>query len=111
MRQRFTPIAFLLVLAITFSCKKDNNTNADCFPNKSTVRQIANAQATVEAVGGKFYIVEQGAIDTRLNPCSLPEEFQVDNLPVTISGDVKFTDYAAGEPCCTENLIITKIAK
>ena len=92
MRSSLTFIAFVLVTTI-ISCKKDNNTNSntDCFPNATTVRQITNGQATVKAAGEKFYIVEQGTIDTKLNPCSLAQEFQVDNLQVTISGDVKLT--------------------
>ncbi len=83
--------------------------NTDCFPNTSTVRQITNAQATIKASGGKFYIVEQGTVDTKLNPCTLSQEFQIDNLQVTISGDVKMTSYGLGEPCCIDNFIVTKI--
>ena len=104
-------IASLFILTILPSCKKDNNSNIDCFPNSSTVKQITNAQATVKKSGEKFYIVEQGSIDTRLNPCTLPQEFQVDNLEVTISGDVKSTFQDGAEPCCTENFVITKISK
>ena len=112
MRHSLTFIAFVLVTTI-ISCKKDNNTNTDtdCFPNTTTVRQITNAQATVKAAAGKFYIIEQGSIDTKLNPCNLAQEFQIDNLQVTISGDVKTTSYAVGEPCCTDNFVITKITK
>jgi hypothetical protein len=102
----------LLVTAIIVcSCKKDNNGNTDCFPNSSTVRQITNGQATIKEVGSKFYIVEQGSIDTKLNPCSLPTQYQVNNLQVTISGDVKSTLQGGPEPCCTENFVITKITK
>ena len=91
MRHSLTLIAFLLVMTIISSCKKDNNTNSDCFPNSSNVRQITNAQATIKAAGGKFYIVEQGSIDTKLNPCKLSQEFQENNLQVLVSGDVKLT--------------------
>ena len=111
MRHSLTLIAFLLLTTVVSSCKKDNNTNTDCFPNTSTVRQITNAQATVKAAGGKFYIVEQNTIDTKLNPCNLAQEFQVDNLQVTISGDVKLTSYGVGEHCCTDNFVVTKISK
>lgn len=111
MRYITTLIASLFIMTILPSCKKDNNSNTDCFPNRSTVRQITNAQATVKKSGEKFYIVEQGSIDTRLNPCTLPQEFQVDNLQVTISGDVKSTLQGGPEPCCTENFTITKISK
>lgn len=111
MRHSQTFIASVLVTTIIFSCKKDNNTNTDCFPNTTTVRQINNAQATVKAAGGKFYIVEQGTFDTKLNPCALAQEFQMDNLQVTISGAVKLTQRNVAEPCCTDNFVITKISK
>ncbi len=111
MRHSMTLIAFVLPMTMISSCKKDNNTNTECFPNSSTVRQITNAKATVRAVGGKFYLVEQGTIDTKLNPCTLTQEFQVDSLQVTISGDVKLTQYNGLEPCCTDNFLISKISR
>ena len=113
MPHNLTFIAFVLVTTIISSCKKDNstNTNTNCFPNATTVRQITNAQATVKVAGEKFYIVEQGNIDTKLNPCTLAQEFQVDNLQVTISGDVKLTPLSETEPCCTNNFVITQISK
>jgi hypothetical protein len=108
---RYFKIIIILVSTIIFSCKKDNNSNTDCFPNTSTVRQITNGQATIKEVGGKFYIVEKGSIDNKLNPCSLATEFQVDNLEVTITGDVKSTTQGGADPCCTENFIISKISR
>jgi hypothetical protein len=111
MRQRLTLITSLFVTAIISSCKKDNNTKSDCFPNTPTVRQITNAQARVKAAGGKFYILEQGTIDTKLNPCTLAQEFQVDNLQVTISGDVKLTQHGGVGPCCIDNFVITTILR
>jgi len=104
MRNSLLLIAFLIVTAFNSFCKKDNNTNTDCFPNTSTIRQITNAQATVKAAGGNFYIVEQGAIDSKLKPCTLAQEFQADNLQVTISGDVKLTQHGGPEPCCIKLL-------
>lgn len=95
-----------------YSCKKDNNKTDDCFPNETTYRQIVNKQATIRKLpSGLFYIVEQGTIDTKLNPCNLTTDFQVDNLQVTISGDVKATIQGGPGPCCTENLVITKITR
>ena len=111
MRYIATLIALLFIVTIVPSCKKDNNSNSDCFPNSLTVRQITNAQATIKKAGDKFYIVEQGSIDTKLNPCTLPQEFQVDNLQVTISGDVKATLQGGPGPCCTENFVITNISR
>jgi hypothetical protein len=103
--------ALLFMIAVAASCKKDNSSTNDCFPNTSTVRQVTNAQATVKKAEDKFYLVEQGSIDTKLNPCLLPQEFQVDELHVTISGDVRSRPQGASEPCCTENFVITKISK
>ena len=85
--------------------------NNDCFPDSVTVRQIKDKQAIIKSAGGRFYIVEQGAVDTKLRPCNLAEEFQVDSSIVIISGDVKATVNTAFEPCCTEDFVITKIAK
>ncbi len=110
MRQFIKIPGFLLLLTIAVSCKKVNQSNV-CFENETTSGQIVNKPATIKLINNQFYIIEQGTIDTRLNPCNLPEEFKVDNLQVTISGDVKTTIYNPGEPCCTENFVITKIVK
>ena len=110
MRRNLTFITFLLAAVIS-SCNKEENSTPDCFPGTSTIRQIANGQATVKASGGKFYIIEQGSIDSKLNPCDLTQEFQVDNLQVIISGDVKLTIHGGPEPCCTDNFVITKISR
>lgn len=94
------------------SCKKDDTKTTDCFPNADTYRQIVDKPATVrQQASGTFYIIEQGTIDTKLNPCNLPTEFQVDNLQVTISGDVKATTQGGPGPCCIENFVITKITR
>lgn len=94
------------------SCKKDDTKPIDCFPSADTYRQIVDKPATVrQQPSGTFYIVEQGTIDTKLNPCNLPADFQVDNLQVTISGGVKTTIQGGPGPCCTENFVITKITR
>lgn len=111
MRLNFRLVTLIFFVTSITSCEKDNNPTVDCFPNTSTVRQITNKQATIKSAGGKFYIIEQGTIDTKLNPCNLTHEFQVDNLQVTISGDVKATVQGGPEPCCTENFVITKISR
>ena len=61
--------------------------------------------------GDTFYIIEEGTIDTRLNPCILDKEFQQNNLKVKISGEVKLTIQGGPSPCCLENFVITKISK
>ncbi len=96
-------------LTICTSCKKDNDSESECSSTAATVRVISNKQATIKLAGGKYYIVEDGAIDTKLIPCSLPQSFQVENLRVVISGDVKSTVRNTGEPCCSDYCVITSI--
>lgn len=103
--------SFILFTVIFSACKKDNNAGNECFSNAVTVRIITNASATVKGSGDQFYIVEDGSIDSRLNPCTLAKEFQVNNLKVNISGEVKMTIQGGPGPCCTENFVITKISK
>ncbi len=99
----------IILLAVLPACTKDNSSDNACSPGTATARYIANGQATIKATDGKFYIVEKDAIDTRLAPCSLPADFQVNDLPVTISGEVKAT--TPGGPCCTNNFVISKISR
>lgn len=101
-------IAFL-ALSVFSSCKKDNHSIADCFTNTATIRQITNKQAVIKFIDRQFYIVEEAAIDTKLNPCNLAQAFQVADLQVIISGEVKATATNGAGPCCTENFVITKI--
>lgn len=102
---------FIIIFFVTVltSCKKDKSSVVDCIPNTSTSRQILNSHAIIKEYYGKYFIVEEGTIDTKLNPCNLTEEFQVDNLQVTVSGEVKFTPQTG--VCCTENFVITRISR
>lgn len=101
----------LLLIAVSFvSCKKDT-ISPDCFSNVATLRQITNKPALIKYVEGQFYVVEYETIDTKLLPCNLPSEFRIDELKVNISGDVKLSINASTGPCCTENIIITKITR
>ena len=103
-----------LVLSSTFlvSCKKEKKPTVNCFPNRTTYRQIVNMPASVRQLpGGTFYIIEQGSFDLRLNPCNLPKDFQVDNLDVKLSGDVKTTIQGGPGPCCSEDFVILKITR
>ena len=94
------------------SCKKDDSKKNDCLPTATTFRQIIDKPATIrQQPAGTFYIVEQGTIDGQLIPCNLTADFQIDNLLVIISGDVKTTVQGGPGPCCTENFVITKITK
>ena len=99
----------ILILIAMCSCKKDTTTS-ECFSNVQTVRQITNVAATIKESNGNYFIVEQASIDTKLNPCKLESQYQINNLQVIISGDVKLTARDYG-PCCTDNFVITKISK
>ncbi len=112
MKNNAALLCTLLVLLIyILSCKKNEGTEPDCFSKDVTTRQIVNKKATIKSTGGRFYLVEQGAIDTKLEPCVLAREFQIDNLQVVISGNVKARVQGRLEPCCTENIVITSITK
>jgi hypothetical protein len=100
--------AFLLVIAF-LSCKKDKETEAICFSDIATSRTILNKQATIQFLNNEFYIIEKGTIDTRLLPCSLADEFKINNLSVIITGEVKNTIPTGA--CCTENFVVNKIVK
>ena len=102
----------VLVFIIAFdSCKKDDKADA-CSPSLPTIRQIVNQQAVIKITGtiSGVYLVEQGAIDSRLIPCNLPQDFYQNDLQVVVSGQVKAHPGTNG-PCCTGNLYITKISR
>jgi hypothetical protein len=102
-------IAAILIISALSSCKKRKDVTADCSPNSPTVRKVTNAQATIKKDQGKYFIIEKGSIDSKLNPCALPEEYQINDFSITVSGDVKETHQS--NICCTENFLITKISK
>ena len=106
-------LLFTVIISVIFcSCKKETAQYTDCFPSDSTTRQVINNRATVkEYPAGNFYIIEKGAIDTRLNPCNLPSDYKVNDLSVTISGKVKATVHTTLEPCCTENFVLSQISR
>ena len=111
MRHIIPILTFLISATVFNSCKKNNDTDV-CFSGVPTVRQITDKPAVIKVTATMYavYIVEQGAIDTKLIPCNLPKEFFQNDLQVTISGEVKATPQGSG-PCCTENFVITKITR
>lgn len=114
MRQNLNLMGLLLLLAILVSCKKEKDSSViNCSADAQTIRQITNKQAVIKVTGmmNGVYIIEQGTIDTKLIPCNLPAEFLQNDLQVIISGDVKFRQQTGIEPCCTENIVITKITR
>jgi hypothetical protein len=101
-------IAFLFI-TLFISCKKNNTESANCFSDIATTRTIVDKAASISFANNNYYIVEQSTIDTRLLPCNLSDEFKVNGLIVTVSGEVKNTVISGA--CCTENFVITKIVK
>jgi hypothetical protein len=103
----------LLTLVITFTSCKKNNSVPSCLPNATTTRQIVNKQATIKltATINAVYLVEDGAIDTKLIPCNFPQGFYENDLRVIISGEVKATPQVGPGPCCSENFVITSITR
>ncbi len=103
----------LTSLLTILACKKTENSEDDCTPGVTIERIITDKPATVTLSGSQYYIIEQNTIDTRLKPCNLAPAFQINNLSVMVSGEVKFT--SAGTPgpgpCCSQNFIITKISR
>lgn len=111
MNTLFRLVVIFSILPLLFSCKKESTPEQSCLSDAVLSRVIVNKAATVKLTSGQFYIIEQGTIDTKLIPCNLSQEFQVADLQVIISGDVKAIPQPAMGPCCTENLVITKITR
>ncbi len=99
----------ILLTIIFFSCKKEKDATSNCFSDIATSRTILDKQATIQLLNNEFYIIEKGAIDTRLLPCSLADEFKINSLLVTITGEVK--NIILSGACCTENFVINKITR
>ncbi len=104
-------ICTVYCVLLIVSCKKNEEQSKDCFANEPTIRTLVNSQATIKKSNEAFYIIEQGSIDTKLDPCNLPEDFRVDNLQVIVTGKVKRNSRFGYGPCCTENFVIAKINK
>ena len=102
-------ITYLACITLFLSCKKDTAITNNCYANIVTNRNILNKQASVQFLNNEFYLIEKGTIDTKLLPCTLADDFKVNNLQVTISGEVKNTLKTG--VCCTENFVISKIEK
>jgi len=113
MRATFYVAIIISLLVWQSGCKKEAHviSNAGCDNSVQTVRQISDHKATVAGSVGSYYLVEDGAIDSRLVPCNLPVEFQQTGLHVQFSADVKATIQLDNVACCRENIVLTNIAK
>ncbi|RDC62166.1 hypothetical protein [Adhaeribacter pallidiroseus] len=111
-RNKLQLFGFALFLLLVSSCDKEKEEEVpgkNCLAEIETVREIKNKPAIVTNAGSQYYLVEEGTIDTKLKPCYLSQEFLVDNLLVTISGEVKKTNQEG--ICCTDNFKVTQIFK
>lgn len=107
---RSISIFISLLFILCSSCKKNNILDRACFTDTANAGKLINRQAVIKLSGNDFYMYEQGTIDTKLIPCNLPLDFQVDDLQVLISGYTK-QSREGGNTCCTEILFITKITR
>jgi hypothetical protein len=106
-------LAFILFSSIIFvSCKKSENEITECNTITNTYRTVLNAEAAIwQSTSNEFFIIEKSTIDTKLRPCNLPINFQVNGLAVTISGNVKSTFQYGPGSCCIDDFSITEITK
>ena len=106
-----TSAVLFIIIAICNACNKDKKPKA-CADGQ-TVREVINKRAVIKltATVHPVYLIEEGAIDTKLVPCNFPTDFYQDDLQVIISGEVKATPQPSGLPCCLENFVITKITR
>lgn len=115
MRRYLILILVIGIISPSVACKKDKKEPSpdDCFAGSAIIRKITDVEATVLVTATIYgnYLVEKGAIDTRLIPCNLPQEFMQNNLTVTVSGEVRTGATVMGGPCCTQNFVITKISR
>jgi hypothetical protein len=109
--KQLSPICIIAVILSITNCKKESLPVSDCAANDATIRQINNQPATVKLLDGQRYLIEQGAIDSRLKACNLPDSLAIQDLPVIVSGAVKATVQQPGTPCCTDNFVITAIRR
>jgi hypothetical protein len=109
MRQSLILFTVFFIAISCLSCKKVTNAPDNCSTESVTIRTITNKQATIKLTDDACYIIEDGTIDTRLKPCTLQQDFQVNDLRVTISGMVKSAVNTG--VCCTENFVLTKIER
>jgi hypothetical protein len=117
MRILFYLLTICMVCLLLPACKKNSTAAKNgCDPLAITSRKIVAKKATVKLTATAtypVYLVEEGSIDTKLIPCNFPAgpEYNQNDLQVTITGDVKPVAAIDYGPCCSENLVITSIAK
>ena len=106
-----TSAVLFIIIAICNACNKDKKPKACA--DAQTVREVINKRAVIKltATVHPVYLIEEGAIDTKLVPCNFPAELYQHDLHVTISGEVRATPQQSGQPCCFENFVITKITR
>lgn len=89
-----------LIIGLLTGCQKDNNSeNPDC-SSGAVLQSVVDQLAIVKQQGSEFYLIPEGAIDSKYYPCSIPEAFQVNDLPVKITGDIRAKASAGPGPCC-----------
>ncbi len=115
MRNNFILIILVIASCFCYACKKgESSSHQNCDTGAATIRTIVSKKATVKLTATAthaIYLVEEGAVDTKLIPCSIGMEYYQNDLSVIISGEVKQTKPDGMSPCCMENIVLTSISK
>lgn len=114
MKRKIAIVLQMSVAAALLSCGQEIDSPAisSCNPEAETLRVLNDAVVRVHDQNGQFLLVEEFMYDTQLAPCEdLPVEFRSDGLTLRVTGVVKKRERKPDEPCCTENVILSEVAR
>lgn len=103
-------IIALTIAALTV-CKKKSVSVIPCQSDAATTGYLVMTKVTVSKTGNSFLLIPEGAIDTRYNPCNLPAQYAVDKKKLLIEAEIKATAHNDFNPCCTEDIVISKLSE
>lgn len=90
-----------LAIGLLTGCQKDNTSeNPDC-SSGPVLQSVVDQLAIVKQQGSEYYLFPEGSIDSKYFPCSIPEAFRVNDLPVKITGDIRAKASTGPGPCCS----------
>jgi hypothetical protein len=89
-----------IAIVLLTGCQKEKYAeNPDC-SSGAVLQSVVDQPAVVIQLGSDYYLIPEGSIDSRYYPCSIPEAFRVNDLPVKITGDIRAKASAGPRPCC-----------
>lgn len=100
-----------LTIAALAACRKKSVAVVPCQSDAATVGNLLMKNVTVHKNGNSFVLVPENSIDQWYNPCNLPSQYAVDNKKLVIDAEVKETPRPEGTPCCSEDIVISKLAE